>query len=140
MACRVLTQQAIHAHRRYSNLADGNASPQLFEKMKDVPVLDGKVTLMVQPEEIYTLTTLTTGWAPCSICLPYVRDPTSEALINVPVPSIGSRVIIPSSLRPIFRCLTTRILMMSPCLHRLVCGTTRWVPGRSSVEKVATVT
>lgn len=65
--------RGIHGRRRYSNLAEGNASPQLFVKMKDIPVVDGKVTLAVQPEEIYTITTLDTGWAPCHIL--WLRSP-----------------------------------------------------------------
>lgn len=45
----------------YSNLTGGNDSQQLFVKMKDIPVTDGKISLVLHPEEIYTITTLNTG-------------------------------------------------------------------------------
>jgi len=45
----------------YSNLTGGNDSQQLFVKMKDIPVTDGKISLVLHPEEICTITTLNTG-------------------------------------------------------------------------------
>ena len=70
----------------YSNLTEGNGSEQLFVKKTDVPVQSGgRVSIMVHPEEIYTLTTLTTGGKgnhtvpPASpLSLPYHQDFDSE--------------------------------------------------------------
>ena len=45
----------------YSDLKEGNTSPQLFVKLPALKVVDNRVTITVNPEEIYTLTTLTTG-------------------------------------------------------------------------------
>jgi galactosylceramidase len=46
----------------YSDLTDGNASPSLFVKKAPVAISgSGSFTLLLQPNEIFTVTTLTTG-------------------------------------------------------------------------------
>jgi galactosylceramidase len=84
----------------YSNLTDANdgnpnknpADSQMFQQLAPISVgADGKVELTVRPDEVYTLTTLTTGRkgaaasgipAPAPLSLPYMQsfdnEPTSS--------------------------------------------------------------
>lgn len=76
----------------YSNLtqAQGQINPpdsQMFQKLQDLPVINNQVSIMVYPEDLYTLTTLTTGSkgqhnipTPSPLPIPYTQTFDDETL------------------------------------------------------------
>ncbi|EDQ92718.1 uncharacterized protein MONBRDRAFT_566, partial [Monosiga brevicollis MX1] len=75
----------------YSNLTDGNDSQQLFVHRGSIPVVNGRVTIEVARDDLFTLTTLSTGRKgshnvpPASpFLLPYEQDFENETLYAPP--------------------------------------------------------